>query len=51
MKSKVKPMLSMLREICNGLNCLIRANSDVFYAAFCPSKKYLLGRTKCSSNS
>ena len=40
MKSKVKPMLSTLREICNGLNCLIRANSYVFYAAFCPSKVF-----------
>ena len=45
MKSKVEPMLSTLSEICNGLSCynvlsLIRANSDIFYAVFCPSKVF-----------
>ena len=45
MKSKVEPMLSTLIEICNGLSCynvlsLIRANSDIFYAVFCPSKVF-----------
>ena len=45
MKSKVEPMLSTLSEICNGLSCynvlsLIRANSDIFYAVFCPSNVF-----------
>ena len=45
MKSKVEPMLSTLSEICNGLSSynvlsLIRANSDIFYAVFCPSKVF-----------
>ena len=45
MESKVEPMLSTLSEICNGLSCynvlsLIRANSDIFYAVFCPSKVF-----------
>ena len=45
MKSKVKPMVSMLKEICGGLSCynvlsLIRANSDIFCAVFCPSKVF-----------
>ena len=45
MKSKVEPMLSTLSEICNGLSCynvlsLIRVNSDIFYAVFCPSKVF-----------
>ena len=45
MKSKVEPMLSTLGEICNGLSCynvlsLIRVNSDIFFAVFCPSKVF-----------
>ena len=45
MKSKVEPVLSTLREICNGLSCynvlsLIRANSDIFYAVICPNKVF-----------
>ena len=45
MKSKVEPMLSTLSEICNGLSCynvlsLIRVNSDIFLAVFCPSKVF-----------
>ena len=38
-------MLSTLSEICNGLSCynvlsLIKANSDIFYAVFCPSQVF-----------
>ena len=45
MKSKVEPMLSTLSEICNGLSrynvlSLVRANRDIFYAVFCPSKVF-----------
>ena len=45
MKSKVEPMLSTLSKICNGLSCynvlsLVRANRDIFYAVFCPSKVF-----------
>ena len=45
MKSKIQPIISTLSEICHGLSCcnvlsLIRANSDIFYAVFCPSKVF-----------
>ena len=45
MKGNVEPILSTLTEICNGLSCynvlsLRRANKDIFYAVFCPSKVF-----------
>ena len=47
MKSKVESMLATLNEICNRLICynvlsLIRANSDLLYAACCPIKVFTL---------